>query len=395
MGRVFVTGAGLVSSIGNSVSENLESLRNGECGIRKAKFLNTRYAEVLQFGEVDLDNDSLAAELQINNPGFTRTDLLGLKAALESITQSGLTTEQLKSSSTALVGATTVGGMCLTDELHRDANSEVEASPYVDSYDTGAATRFIRKHLEIGGYVNSINTACSSSANSIVYGTRLIKNGYAERAIVGGVDSLAKFTINGFNSLHIFTKDQCRPFDKDREGLNLGEGAGFLVLESEDVVGSKEILGEVSGYANTNDAYHPSSLSDDGEGPYLAMKQALEMAGREPDSIDYINAHGTGTENNDLAESQAMLRIFDKPPQFSSTKSNIGHTLGAAGGIEAIYCLLNIQHQEVFPALNFKNPIPETKLIPVLKNEKKEINHVMSNSFGFGGNCTSLVISKA
>ncbi|HEX9650608.1 MAG TPA: beta-ketoacyl-[acyl-carrier-protein] synthase family protein [Cyclobacteriaceae bacterium] len=394
MKRVFVTGSGLVSSIGNSVEENLKSLRAGICGISKAEFLNTSYTKSLLFGEIKIRNEEIISEFEINNEGVTRTALLALKAVSECINSSGLTKPELESETTALVGATTVGGMCLTDELYLDANSDHEASPFIDSYDAGAATRFLIAHFKIGGYVNTMNTACSSSANSIIFGSRLIKHGFARRAIVGGVDSLAKFTINGFNSLHILAAGQCMPFDNSRSGLNLGEGAGFLVLESEEVVGSKPILGEITGYANTNDAFHPSSLSDEGKGPVLSMKHALQMAHLKKSDISYVNTHGTGTENNDLIESRAMIKVFETPPPFSSTKSNIGHTLGAAGSIEAIYSLLNLQHQEVFPAINFKTPIQETGLIPVTKNEKLIINHVMSNSFGFGGNCTTLIISK-
>ena len=394
MKRVFVTGAGLVSSIGKSVEENLKSLRSGICGISKAEFLKTSYTESLPFGEVKISNEEINSEFEIEKKGATRTGLLALKAVNECIESSGLTKAELESETTALIGATTVGGMCLTDELYRDANSKHEASEFIDSYEAGAATRFLINHFKIGGYVNTINTACSSSANSIIFGARLIKNGYANRVIAGGVDSLAKFTINGFNSLHILAAGQCMPFDNGRSGLNLGEGAGFLVLEGEDTIGQKPLLGEITGYANTNDAFHPSSLSEEGKGPILSMQRAIQMAHLDNSAIGYINTHGTGTENNDLVESRAMIRVFETPPPFSSTKSNIGHTLGAAGSIEAIYGLLNLQHQEVFPALNFITPIQETGLIPVSKNEKLKINHVMSNSFGFGGNCTSLIISK-
>ncbi|MEO8583976.1 MAG: beta-ketoacyl-[acyl-carrier-protein] synthase family protein, partial [Flavitalea sp.] len=139
----------------------------------------------------------------------------------------------------------------------------------------------------------------------------------------------------------------------------------------------------------------PSSLSDDGDGPYLSMKGALDMANLLPGDIDFINAHGTGTENNDEVESKAILRLFGKAPLFASTKSNTGHTLGAAGAIEAAYSVLNLAEQEIYPGLNYKNPIPSTGLVPVQSYNKILLNHVMSNSFGFGGNCTSLIFSKA
>jgi len=193
--------------------------------------------------------------------------------------------------------------------------------------------------------------------------------------------------------LHILSPEVCAPFDRDRQGLNLGEGAAFLVLEGEEALaGNKKIYATLSGYCNTNDAFHPSSLS--GDGPYLAMKGALASAQLQEDQIDFINAHGTGTENNDEVESKVMLRLFGAPPVFASTKGNVGHTLGAAGAVEAAYSILSLTHQEVYAGLNFKEPIPDTGLRPVSVYQKMSLQHVMSNSFGFGGNCTSLIFSK-
>jgi 3-oxoacyl-(acyl-carrier-protein) synthase len=177
--------------------------------------------------------------------------------------------------------------------------------------------------------------------------------------------------------------------------LNLGEGAAFLILEREEDCKGKKIYASLSGYANSNDAFHPSSLSENGDGPYLAMSGALESAGLLPNDISFINAHGTATENNDEVESKAMLRLFDKPPAFASTKSNIGHTLGAAGAIEAVFSILNLTHQEIYPALNYKDPIASTRLVPVQSYTKASVKNVMSNSFGFAGNCSSLIFSQA
>ena len=252
----------------------------------------------------------------------------------------------------------------------------------------------IQERSGILGEVSTINTACSSSANAILYGARLIRHGFARRAIVGGAESLAKFTINGFNALNILSPKPCAPFDRDRNGLNLGEGAAFLVLEKEEDLKGKKAYAVLSGFGNSNDAYHPSSNSPEGVGPYLSMKEALESGGMNAAEISYINAHGTGTENNDETESRAMLRLFEKMPPFASTKSYTGHTLGAAGAMEAIFSILNLYHQEVYPSLSFHHPIPETGLIPVLKFAKQELKHVMTNSFGFGGNCSTLIFSK-
>jgi len=384
---------GIISAIGNSVPENHMALMEGKCGIGSLEWFATRYANLLPFGEIKTGNPSLREKLQANEPGLTRTTLLALHAFKEAITDAQLTTQQLQDFDTALKGASTVGGMCLTDELYHDANKTEHGSEYLSSYDCASVNIYLQQRYGMNGIINTINTACSSSANAILYGARLIKNGLAQRAIVGGVDSLAKFTINGFNALHILSPGICTPFDEERKGLNLGEGAAFLVLEKEAHIAGKKVYAELTGYCNTNDAFHPSSLSEEGNGPYLSMKGALDGANITAADIDFINAHGTGTENNDLAESRAMLRLFGKVPAFASTKPHTGHTLGAAGAIEAVYSILNLQHQEVYAALNFKQPIEATGLQPVRVYHKTPLKHVMSNSFGFGGNCTSLIFS--
>lgn len=394
MTRVFVTGMGVISPLGVSVSSNRDALREGRSAISTLDLFSTRYAELLRFGEIKIENQKLKEKLRVKERGITRTTLLALHAFEEAIKDSGLSFLDISSHETSLIGANTVGGMCLTDELYHDANQEVEGSEYVASYDSASIGMYLQEKYGIKGIINTINTACSSSANAIIYGARLIKHGYAKRAIVGGVDSLAKFTINGFNSLHILSSENCKPFDRDRNGLNLGEGAAFLVLEGEEEIGNKKVYAELTGYNNSNDAYHASSLSETADGPFLAMKGALEEALLSPSDINFINAHGTGTENNDEVESTAMIKLFKNPPAFASTKSNIGHTLGASGAIEAIYSILNIEHQEIYPGLNFRNPIPGTALIPTQEYTKTAIKHVMSNSFGFGGNCSSLIFSK-
>ncbi len=386
---------GVISAIGNSVAENHQSLKMTACGIRKEfDLFPTKYAGLLPFGQVHISTENLQKQLQVTEQGITRTTLLALHALNEAIADCGISAEEIQTFDTALIGANTIGGMCLTDELYNDANKKTDGSDYLSSYDCASVNLFLQKHFKINGIINTINTACSSSANAIMYGAMLIKNGYAKRAIVGGTDSLAKFTINGFNALHILSPDICTPFDEDRKGLNLGEGAAFLILEKEEDIKGRQVYAELTGYCNANDAYHPSSLSDEGDGPFLSMQGALKMANLSADKIDFINAHGTGTENNDEVESRAMIRLFGNPPAFASTKGNIGHTLGASGAIEAVYSILSLMHQEVYANLHFKNSIPSTGLTPVQSYTKMPVNHVISNSFGFGGNCSSLIFSK-
>ncbi len=396
MNRVFITGIGVISAIGNNVAQNHGALTTGQCGISISGSFPSKYSGILPFGEVPLTTPELKAILQITDAGVTRTTLLALHAAKEAIGHSGITIQQLSSPDTALIGATTVGGMCLTDELYADAQRSSGTSPFMSAYDCASVNLYLQQHFTIGGLVNTINTACSSSANAIMHGARLIKTGLAKRAIVGGVDSLSKFTINGFNALHILSKQACTPFDENRQGLNLGEGAAFLVLEGEAAAAGKPVYGELTGYCNANDAYHPSSLSEDGAGPYQAMLGALACLPVGNNTIDFINAHGTGTENNDAVESRAMLRIFgSQVPPFASTKANTGHTLGAAGAIEAVYSILNLVHQEIYPGLHFSQPITGMGLVPVKKYQRAALNNIMTNSFGFGGNCTSLIFSKS
>jgi 3-oxoacyl-(acyl-carrier-protein) synthase len=386
---------GLISAIGDSVEENRDSLQFERSGIDHIRFYKTAYAGRLPTAEVKHTTEALNKKI-FGKPdqSITRTSLLALHAAEEAIRDSGLTAAQLASTETALVGATTVGGMCLTDEIFHDAMAKDHGTPYLTSYDYASVTMAIQNRYGMLGEVSTINTACSSSANAILFGARLIRHGYAKRAIVGGAESLAKFTINGFNALNILSTKPCAPFDRDRNGLNLGEGAAFLVLEKEEDCRDKNNYAFLAGYGNKNDAYHPSSNSPEGDGPYLSMKDALQNSGLRTEDISYINAHGTGTENNDETESRAMLRLFEKVPPFSSTKSYTGHTLGAAGAVEAVYSILNLVHQEIYPSLLFRNPIIETGLVPVRAYAKQEIRNVMSNSFGFGGNCSTLIFSK-
>lgn len=387
---------GVISAIGNSVAENHHALKEGHCGVKNnLDLFPTKYAGVLPFGQVNSSTESLCKKLKITEKGVTRTTMLALHAFNEAVADSGLSASVLSSSGTALIGASTVGGMCLTDELYADANKNKNGSDYTSSYDCASVCLYLQERYKMNGNINTINTACSSSANAIMYGAMLIKNGFAERALVGGADSLAKFTINGFNALHILSPERCTPFDENRKGLNLGEGAAFLVLEKEESIAGKNTYAELTGYCNANDAFHPSSLSEQGDGPFLSMQGALQAASVSASQVDFINAHGTGTENNDEVESRAMIRLFDKLPAFASSKGNVGHTLGAAGALEAVYSILSLKHQEVYPNLGFQQPIPATGLTPVQSYRKMPVQNIMSNSFGFGGNCTSLIFSKA
>ena len=300
---------------------------------------------------------------------------------------------------TGLISATTVGGMDRTEIFYKNYLSNPKGGNLgnIRSHDCGDSTEKIAQDLGISGFMTTISTACSSAANAIMLGARMIKSGQLDRVLVGGTDALTRFTLNGFNSLKIVSNEPCRPFDQHRKGLNLGEGAAFLLLESDKSleVSQNESLALVTGYGNTNDSYHQTASSPEGTGATNAMKQALKIAKIKPLEIDYINAHGTATPNNDQSEGTAFLNVFGKEiPQFGSTKSFTGHTLAAAGALEAVFSVLALKHRFLPPNLNFKTPIEELGIRPIPDLKKDiELKNVLSNSFGFGGNCTSLIFS--
>ena len=395
--KIYITGIGAITAIGNNVAENFESLKEKRSGIGKITQLDTIYKDEIPVGEVKLTDDKLLQILNLDkNDAFTRNALLGIKAAKEAISNAGIT--DINQYKTGIISATTVAGMGSSEKYYLDFLNTDYTNDFIKTHEAADSTEKIADYFGIKEFMTTISTACSSSANAIMTGVRLIKNGFLDRVVAGGTDALAKFTLNGFNTLMILDKEPCKPFDNERKGLNLGEGAAYLILESEEIVikDGKTPLAVLSGYANANDAYHQTASSPDGQGPYLAMNQALKEARLQINDIDYINVHGTGTENNDFSEGIAMNRLFkNKVPGFSSTKAYTGHTLAAAGSVEVVYSVLSVQNQMIFPNLRFKTPIESLNLIPETELVKNiNINHILSNSFGFGGNGTSLIISQ-
>ena len=389
---------GIISAIGNSVEENYFSLLNNKIGISKIQNIQTIHEDVIKVGEIKKTNEQLITELNLSaNNNFSRTAMIGAIAAKQAVQNAGITS--INEYKTGLISATSVGGMDMTERFYNEYPSKPETVKYIECHEGGDVSQKIAEELGLIGMVTTISTACSSAANSIMLGARLIKSGKLDRVIVGGTDALAKFTINGFKTLMILSDDYNTPFDNDRKGLNLGEAAAFLVLESDEIVKkeNKKVLARVSGYGNSNDAYHQTASSENGDGAFLAMQKAFQVSGLKPEQIDYINVHGTATPNNDLSEGRALNRIYieKKVPDFSSTKPFTGHTLAAAAAIEAVYSVLAIQNNVVFPNLNFKTPMQEFDLQPQATLKHKNIDHVLSNSFGFGGNCSTLIFSKS
>ncbi|RSK41384.1 beta-ketoacyl-[acyl-carrier-protein] synthase family protein [Mangrovimonas spongiae] len=398
MGKgVAITGMGIISAIGNNVAENYQSLINAQKGISRVKKINTNHVNDIMVGEIAFTNTEMEQQLQLpKTNNYSRTALLGALAAKEAFKNARI--KDVNQYKTGLISATSVGGMDMTEKYFYDYLENPETQKYIEGHHAGDSTQKIAEQLGIKeSLVTTISTACSSAANAIMLGARLIKAGKLDRVVVGGSDCLSKFTINGFKTLMILSDTYSTPFDDNRKGLNLGEAAAFLVLESDKVVEAenKPVLAYVKGYGNANDAFHQTASSDHGDGATLAMEQALKVAGYAPSDIDYINAHGTATGNNDLSEGRAIIRVFgNHVPDFSSTKAYTGHTLAAAGAIEAVYSVLALQNNIIYPNLNFKTQMKEFNITPQLTLKEKELKTVLSNSLGFGGNCSTVIFSK-
>ena len=392
---VAVTGIGCVSGLGCGVEEHLQAFRTRRSGLGEVTLFQTTLQ--LPVAEVKRSNEQLKNHLGLDPDRlFSRTALLGMVASRQAFQDAGFPNEGLR---IGLISSSSVGGMDLSEQFYAEyaVNQRKGRLRMVAHHDIGDHTERIADYLHLEGFRTSVSTACSSSANAIMLGARMIEQGLLDAVLAGGTDALCRFTLNGFNSLMILDSAPCRPFDESRAGLNLGEGAGYLVLQSEkSLTPESKVYCRLTGYANANDAYHQTASSPDGEGAFLAMRHALDKAGIDPSSVDYINLHGTGTHNNDLSEGTAIKRLFGgRVPPLSSTKSFTGHTLGAAAGLEAVFSVLALSEGVIFPTLNFKSPIKQTGLIAVTEMmEDQDITTVLSNSFGFGGNNASLIFQQ-
>ncbi len=397
--RVFITGYGMITSIGKNAAENYQSLLHKKCGYGKIEVLETRHQNDLPACEIKLTDQQLIELAGVpSGKGFTRPSLLSIIAFREAIDAAGLTPRDVSES--GLLSATTTGGIREFEKYYyllKDRDQQGDFNLYANTTNPGEHTERLAELFAIKKYVGTISTACSSSANTIMLGARLIRNNELDCVICGGTEALSKFTINGFNSLMILDTVHCRPFDNSRKGLNLGEGAAYFVLESEKSIQrrNKTPMAELKGYGNANDAFHLTASSPDGGGAFQAMSLALQSGDVVPSAVSYVNAHGTATENNDLSEGLAIQKLFGNTvPYFSSTKPYTGHTLAAAGSIEAAFCMMAIQHQVIFPNLNFTKQMTELTISPERDLlQHIPIHYVLSNSFGFGGNSTSLLFA--
>lgn len=393
---VFIVNTGVVTAIGSDSASCLHSFSKGSSGIGPARLLKTTWAEEIPVGEVVLNNEELAA-VAGTNAQWPRTALLSAVAVREAwapFMQSG------PSYPVGFFSANTVGGMDRTEDFYAgylEHNDSGDRRDYMH-HECGAVTQLVGRHFGFTGFTTTVSTACSSSANSIMMAAQMIRGGMLDVAVAGGADALCRFTLNGFNTLGILDRQLCQPFDAQRRGLNLGEGSGYVVLMSEKALKAYGAIPvcTVSGWGNANDAYHQTASSPDGIGNILAMQAALRVAGLSPADISYINLHGTGTANNDSAEGKAIEQVFaNAVPPASSTKSATGHTLGAAGGVEAVFSALAIRDGLIYPNLRWATQMEDVAFAPsTVFRSGQHVQHVLSNSFGFGGACSSLILSK-
>lgn len=398
MTRIVITGVGSINALGIGADAFAAALRQGRSGlgplsvIDPAGFRAAVAAQVTSLNGGDLLPPALARRA-------SRSSLLALHAAREACSQAGLSARD--GLEAGLILGTTTGGMSAGEENYRaPARQTGRAARWLES-PVSVPLDLIAGVFAIGGPRLTVSTACSSGANALGIGADWIRAGRAGVVLCGGVDSICRGTYAGFDALQALDPGGCRPFDRERAGLTIGEGAALFVLESWERARGRgaPILGELVSYGLSADAYHLTQPRPDGAGAVQAMQGALQAGGVRAEEIDYINAHGTGTPLNDVIETRAIKAVFG-PRAYripvTSTKSTVGHCLGAAGAIEALASLLAIRGGFVPPTLGLENPDPECDLdyVPRL-SRPAPLRTVLSNSYGFGGNNTSIILRQA
>ncbi len=384
------------SSIGRGLDQTLDALRQRRSGLAPCAFDTVDMATFI--GEVaGVDAVQLPADLADFDCRNNRLALLGL-------TQDGFA-EAVRAVS-ARYGAQRVGvflgtstsGILQTELAYRRRDPASGGLPadfiYRTTHNSFSVADFTRQYFGLTGPAAVVSSACSSSAKVFSSARRMIEVGLIDAAVVGGVDSLCLTTLYGFNSLGLMSDQACRPFDAQRNGLSIGEAAAFALLErAPEHMDTDAVL--LLGVGESSDAYHMSSPHPDGLGARMAMQEALKMAGLQPTDIDYINLHGTATPSNDAAEGKAVAALFGSHTPCSSTKGATGHTLGAAGSVEAVLCALALQHGLLPAGLNTRQLDPTLDIDYLLENREQPVAHVLSNSFGFGGTNCSLIFGRA
>lgn len=393
--RIAITGMGLVSSIGWTPEDVWDAIDRAVSGLGPLRLFSSVRGASVPVGEVKGD---VAVRSTLRQG--SRTDHLAAYAAQYALEDAGL--EDLLSKERRTSGI--VLGVCTGGMLDSEVFlSDMQQGRPLDFaklryHECASSVNLISEFLGLGGYQATVSTACTSGAVAIATAMDALESGEAHIMLAGGVDSLTRLTLNGFLSLMIVASDGCRPFDAERAGMSLGEGSGVLVLETEEHARARgaRIHAFLAGAGNTCDACHPTAPAPDGEGMGRAMGLALSAASLRCDQIQYINAHGTGTIDNDLNEARAILNVFGpNPPQVSSTKRFFGHTLAAAGAIEAIVSIMALERQRVPANLGLRRVDPGIGLTPVTETADAALSAVMSNSMGFGGSNCALIFAHA
>lgn len=393
-----VTGYGFVGPQGKNVSRLLSALQENRSGIRPITLFDTSPFSAHLGGEIPSEAlQNLPLPLQKAD----RANQMVWIATEEAVQQARLPLlPDIQKEEVPIILGTTLGGMLsATQYLQEFEKKGAKHAPVSRLRDflPSSQSHTLAHFYGFNGQQVLITNACASGANAIGYAKQLIQQGLANIVLAGGYDPLSLFTFAGFNSLKLLAPELCRPFDRHRQGLNLGEGAGILVLESELSAQKRgvPILARVVGYGESIDAFHLTQPDPSGRGALRAMQSALNNAQLTPSEIDYINAHGTATFHNDLMESCAISELFHTETPVSSTKSFTGHLLGASGAVEAIISVLALQHQFLPKNLNLEEKDPELRPIQlVAPNQSKKIRYVLSNSFGFGGVNASLIFES-
>ena len=391
--RIAVTGAGIICSIGRNKEEVWRSIRESRANIAKlTRFPGETFPTDLA-AEVEEDVDALLPIGRREAKRMSRSDRLAVIAAAEAIAQAG----DIPRDRAVVSTGTSTGGLLEGEDFYftrlvrgrgRTPVSRVLQQP------TSGPSDAVARAFALGGGVLSNATACASGGAAIGMAADVLRSRHADVAIAGGTDALCRLTYSGFNVLQAVDGEACTPFDAERKGITLGEGAAYLVLERWDdaVARGAEILAELCGYGATCDAHHPTAPDDDGRGAEAAMRGALAESGMEADDVDYVNAHGTGTTLNDSSESKAIAAALGTRVPASSSKSYFGHTLGAAGGVEAVITVLALVNQLAPPTLRLNAAAPECTLDYIPHTPRPmAMRAALSNTFGFGGSNVSLL----
>jgi len=402
--RVVITGLGTINSTAKSASEFYNALREGICGIGPITVFDTTDYRTRTGGEVkDLNHKDLFPR-EFSAKRMSRSDIMAMAATLEALKDAGLfpVPDELLEDTGVIIGGG-AGGMLECEEdyryHHRGMNKSVRFSRF-SSLCCSSSGDHIASKLSRMGPKTTFMTACSSGATAIGYARDLIRNGTAKIIISGGTEPFSRITYSSFNSLKAVDKEYCKPFDKNRQGLFLGEGAGIMILESLSHAQKRgvRIYGEVLGYGVSCDSYHMTAPDPEASGAVRCMNAALIDAGVSHTLVDYVNAHGTATPANDLMETRGIKKVFGERAYeipVSSTKSMTGHTLGASGAIEGVASVLGIAYQFVPPTIHRTVPDPDCDLDYVTDGSREaDISIVLSNSFAFGGNNTSIVFGR-